>query len=82
MGRLVTGDALRRAVADLSGRERDVLRHHAEQAARKWSGTLPSLAAVWQAFADLIADVDTNARARQAADMPEHQMRHARRPRS
>jgi hypothetical protein len=77
------GDDLHRALAELAPRERDVLRHHAEQAARKWSGTLPTLGKVWAAFGSLVADVETLQRARAAADADDGQhLRPARRPRA
>lgn len=64
-------DDLRKAVADLDPRARSALREQSEQAARKWSGTLPGLGTVWGAFAAFVGDVEQLDRARRAAERPE-----------
>lgn len=59
---------LRRAVADLTTRERSALAEQSGAAAQKWSGTLPRVSAVWRAFAHLVAEIDDHERARNRSD--------------
>lgn len=62
-----TDAALRRAVADLTDRERATLRQQTENAANRWTGTLPRVGAVWAAFAAVVAEIDRSEHARHAA---------------
>lgn len=78
----MTGDALRGAVGALSPRERRALGQQCREAGEKWSDVLPRIAAVWEALAALVAEVDTHERARQASHPPDHTMRAARRQRT
>ncbi|MFB4300636.1 hypothetical protein [Actinomadura sp. NTSP31] len=62
-----TDAALRRAIADLTERERATLRQQSQNAAGRWTATLPRVGAVWAAFAAVVAEIDRAERARVAA---------------